>query len=380
MTDRLRERIRSDLDTIAPRPGGYERVLERAGRRQRRRRVRAGALGVGLTLTLLAGLWVASERRPDRAPASDTSAAWPAADRLFLAGDGEAWVVHPATASVTRLDAPGLPPGDPPYRIARRGDALVAWAYRTLVLDPVSGSTTRLLASDSLIFLPSAQPDRVWVGIADDERADGGLTAVREIAVDGTVTVQDTPPPGGRWPVAAVEDDLVFQGDGGLFMWDPRTGTVVGRLPGDLPVAWQRSRLAWCADACDEIHVTDRADGSDLVVSPPAGTVGFEALHGAFSPDGTTLAVALRLGGGPEAPRQLGLIDVATGEVRAVDGTRVDTPYVFVDWSPSGRSVYLTGGQIAARRIVGYVVGEPAGAAVPVRVGDFYGMAVVPVA
>lgn len=377
MTDRLRERIRSDLDTVVPRPGGFERVLDRAERRQRSRRARAGALGLALTLTLLAGLWVAGERRPERAPA-DPSAAWPAADRLFLAGDGEAWVVHPATASVTRLDIPGLSPGDPPHRVARRGDALVAWAYRTLVLDPASGSTTRVLASDSLIFLPSAEPDRVWVGIADDERTDGGLTAVREIAIDGTVTVPDTPPPAGRWPVAAVDDGLVFQADGGLIVWDPRTGTVVGRLPGNLPVAWHRSRLAWCAGSCDEIHITDRAAGSDLVVAAPPGTVGFEALHGAFSPDGTTLAVALRLEGGPDAPRQLGLIDVATGDVRAVDGTTVDAPYVFVDWSPSGRAVYLTGGQIATRRIVGYVVGERSGAAVPVRVGDFYGMAVVP--
>ncbi|HEX6132208.1 MAG TPA: hypothetical protein VF044_10780, partial [Actinomycetota bacterium] len=64
MTDRLRERIRSDLDTVVPRPGGYERVLDRAERRQRSRRARAGALGLALTLTLLAGLWVAGERRP----------------------------------------------------------------------------------------------------------------------------------------------------------------------------------------------------------------------------------------------------------------------------------------------------------------------------
>jgi hypothetical protein len=123
------------------------------------------------------------------------------------------------------------------------------------------------------------------------------------------------------------------------------------------------------------LHVADVASGSTLTVEPPAGAEGFEA-RGAFSPAGDTLAVAVTLGEGPDADRRLGLIDLDTGRIDLVDGATVATPYVFIDWAPSGDTVFIAGGQDAdQRQLVAYRIGDPAATVVDVAVGDFYDMA-----
>jgi hypothetical protein len=118
------------------------------------------------------------------------------------------------------------------------------------------------------------------------------------------------------------------------------------------------------------------SSGEALIVEPPVGATGFEALHGAFSPGGRILAVAVRLGDGEEAARQLALIEVGTGRTTVVDEATVPTPYVFIDWAPSGDTVFITGGQLAGRRqIVEYRIDDAEAHVLDVSVGDFYGMA-----
>jgi hypothetical protein len=125
--------------------------------------------------------------------------------------------------------------------------------------------------------------------------------------------------------------------------------------------------------------MADLASGGSRTIELPAGATGFEALRGAFSPDENTLAVAVRLGDGEDAGRQLALIDVATGQLTLVPQAVVPTPYVFIDWAPSGATVFITGGQHGGQRqIVEYRIGDPAARPLGVEVGDFYGMAVFP--
>jgi hypothetical protein len=120
----------------------------------------------------------------------------------------------------------------------------------------------------------------------------------------------------------------------------------------------------------------DLDTGETLTIEPPAGTTGFEALRGTFSPDRRTLAVAVCLGHGEDADRQLALIDVRSGRITLVDGATVPTPYVFIDWAPSGESVFITGGQNAGpRQIVQYRIGDDTAHVLDVSVGDFYGVA-----
>jgi len=374
--DDLIERLHRDLDDIATAPAPFDDVRRRVARRASRRRVGAGVLGVTVAVVVIAGAWAAADREGDVATPPATPGTAARTDRLFLAGDGEAWVVDPASETAQHLPMPELPPGDPLHRVVRRDGVLVAWAYETLVLHPGDDPSSDVLVPDSLFFIPSSSPDRVWVGIVDESQEDARLTAVREVAIDGRVTVPDTRPPGGAWPVAAVDGNLVFQQQDELLVWNPSTGREVDRLPGQLPVAWDGSLLAWCDGACRSINLKDLSSGETLTIEPPAGTTGFEALRGAFSPDGGSLAVAVRLGDGEDAGRQLALIDVPTGRTELVAEATVPTPYVFIDWAPSGDTVFITGGQNAGRRqVLEYRIGDDAAHLLDVSVGDFYGMA-----
>jgi len=387
----IRQRLRRELGGIEPSPGGLEETLRLVRRRERNRRAGAAVVGLLLLPGLVLGVWLALRSGPQlpAPPPAATSGpvAGPDEPRLFLAGAGELWVVDVARGSVQHRRFPRLPGGDPPYWIVRRGDNLVLWSYQTLTLDPSSPTAQpELLVWDSWIFIPSAAPGRIWVGILDPKRpeTERRLKAVREVAVDGRVTVGDVRPPEGRWPVAATSSALAFQshgsGPGGLDqleLWNPLTGKVLRRLPGDYPVASHGDLLAWCRQPCARLHVTDAATGEDVEVRPPAGVFGFDA-NGAFSPDGKLIAVPVR--SDPSLTTQdpkwrLALVDVEEGTATLVQGPTLQG-YVFVDWSPAGTTVFITGGdRFKQRTILEYRLGTAGARRVPVEVGDFFGMA-----
>jgi hypothetical protein len=336
-------------------------------------------------------VWL-SVRSQQRLPAPPTAAtsrpvSGSGEPRLYLAGDGELWVVDVAGGSVRHQSLPQLSPGDPPYRIVRRGNKLVLWSYQTLLLDPAAGAQPRTLLPDSWIFIPSAAPDRIWVGILDPKgpETERRLAAVREVAVDGRVTVGDVPPPQGRWPLAATNSALAFQshgsGPGGgdqLELWNPRTGKVLRRLPGEFPVASHGDLLAWCRQPCARLYLTNVATGEDVEVRPPAGATGFAPYQGVFSPDGRLIAVPVRSDSPPttQDPKwRLALVDVEEGTATLVQGPTLQG-YVFVDWSPAGTTVFITGGdRFKERTIFAYRLGTAGARRLPVKVGDFYGMA-----
>lgn len=387
----IRERLRPELGGIQPSPGGLEETMRLIKRRERNRRAGAAVVGLLLLPGLALGLWLALRPlpQPPAPPSATTSGpvAGPGEPRLFLAGAGELWVVDVAGASVRHRSLPQLSPGDPPYRIVRRGDKLVLWSYQTLTLDSRStAAQPRVLVRDSWIFIPSAAPDRIWVGILDPNspETERRLAAVREVAVDGRVTVRDVRPPEGRWPVAATSSGLVFpshgSGPGGLDqleLWNPLTGKVFRRLPGDYAVATRGDLLAWCRQPCARLHVTDVATGDDGEVRPPAGASGFAA-SGAFSPDGKLIAIPVRSDPSPttQDPKwRLALVDVEEGTATLVQGPTLQG-YVFVDWSPAGTAVFITGGgRFKERTIIEYRLGTASARRLPVTVGDFFGMA-----
>jgi hypothetical protein len=385
----VRQRLHRELERIQPSPGGLDKTLRLIKRRERNRRAGAAAVGLLLLPALVVGLWLALRSWPQlpAAPPAATSGpiARPGGPRLFLAGAGELWVMDVAGGSVRHRRLPQLSPGDPPYRIVRRGDTLVLWSYQTLTLDPSGAAQPEVLVRDSWFFIPSAAPDRIWVGILDPKspETERRLAAVREVAVDGRVTVRDVRPPEGRWPVAATSSGLVFQSHGGglgpdqLELWNPLTGKVFRRLPGDYPVASHGDLLAWCRQRCERLHVTNVATGEDVEVRPPAGAFGFDA-YGAFSPDGKLIAVPVRSDPSPttQDPKwRLALVDVEGGTATLVQGPTLQG-YVFVDWSPAGTSVFITGGdRFKERTIFEYRLGTASARRLPVKVGDFFGMA-----
>lgn len=296
---------------------------------------------------------------------------------LFLAGDGELTVVDVDARSVEVLEVPQLRPGDPPFRIVRRGSKLVLYGGDTYAVDLDLRSPPQRLGK-SWFFIPSSKPDRVWLAILDPESPETvrALAGVREVTVEGRVTVPEVTPPGGRWPVGAVDDALVFESrSGGLEVWDPRTGELRRWLPGASMGTTHGDLLAWCDAAYETLHVTDVVTGTARAVAPPEGFVAFDCWSGVFSPDGTLLAVPVTAGRGPEAERTLALVDVQRGAARAVAGSGVEPPYVYIAWASSGESVFVSGGDRYDRRILEYRLGDERAVSLPVEVGDFYGMA-----
>jgi hypothetical protein len=375
----VKQRLRGELARIRPAPDGLDKTLQLVRRRERNRRAGAAAVGLLLLPGLALAGWLGFRSGPQPAgpPPAATSeqVTGPAEPGLVLAGDQELWVVDVAAGTVRHRNLPQLSPGDPPYRIVRRGDKLVLWSYQTLTLDPRGTAEPSVLARDSWIFIPSAVPDRIWVGILDptSPETERRLAAVREVAVDGRVTVADIRPPGGRWPVAATSSALVFQSQSSdqLELWNPRTGKVLRRLPGDYPVATHGDLLAWCRRSCARLQVTNVVTGRQVQVRPPAGATGFAAQTGVFSPDGELLAVPVRTG----PTWQLALVDVGAGTATRIKGAAVQQDYVFVDWSASGETVFIAGGRQGEQMIFGYRLGTASARRLPVKAGDFFGMA-----
>jgi hypothetical protein len=177
--------------------------------------------------------------------------------------------------------------------------------------------------------------------------------------------------------VAATSSALVFQsrgsgpGGGQLELWSPRTGKVLRRLPGDDPVASHGDLLAWCRQSCARLQVTNVVTGKQVQVRPPAGASGFAPEQGVFSPDGKLLAVPVRAG----ATWQLALVDVDAKTATRIKGAAVQQDYAFVNWSASGETVFLAGGRRGEQRIFAYRLGTASVRRLPVKVGDFFGMA-----
>ena len=333
-----------------------------------------------LTLVLASGCEAGDEppSRPGESFALPEPASGDEGTRLFLAGIGEITVVDvdAGTSRVVRL--PELAPGDPPYLIARRGKKLVFYGGDTYAVD-LDLRLPPEKVGESWFFVPAAEPDRVWLALLDPTSPENvrGLEAVREVDVDGRVTVPDVAPPGGRWPLGEVGSALVFDdGADGLEIWDPRRPEPTWLVPDARIAATHRERLAWCDDAFETLHVAGIDTSAERTVRPPRGFVAFDCSSAAFSPDGSLLAVPIAMEQRSDGNRALALVDVASGLVRTVTGSSVEPGYVFVAWASDGESVFVTGGERFERRsIVRYRLASERASRVPVEVGDFYGIA-----
>jgi hypothetical protein len=297
--------------------------------------------------------------------------------RVFLAGDGELTVVDVDAHRAQVRQLPELAPGDPLYRIVRRGDKLVLFGVDTFVVDVGLSHPPRKLG-DSSYFVPSQRPDRVWLAAIDPSSPETvrAVAVVREVFVDSRVTVREVRPPDGRGgPLAAVGDHLVFQDRlGALELWNPATRTFTRRFPGGTLGPTHGDLLAWCEGEGRVLHVTDVESGDDRTIDPPDGFAAFDCWSGAFSPDGKSLAVGAMYEESFAGTRTLTLVDPDDGSAEPVDGSSVDPHYVYVAWSRAGDRVFISGGD-ADRELVQYRLGDADARRIPVKLGAFYGMA-----
>ena len=71
----LKDLLDGEVADVGPEPSGFERTMRLVERRQRSKRMSAGALGLLLTLVIVAGLWGGLGRGSHRPPAETASGA-----------------------------------------------------------------------------------------------------------------------------------------------------------------------------------------------------------------------------------------------------------------------------------------------------------------
>jgi hypothetical protein len=278
------------------------------------------------------------ERPPAAAPLPETSAAERPTGIVYLRhlrSPSITWI-DLASGDVATVSLPELAPGDPPHSMVRVGEKLVVYGGgRTYALDPELENPP-LDLGESWYFIPSATAGRVWLMTLDPESPETvrDLAAVREVSVDGRLTLAGSARPPSRGPsiLAAVESGLLYQDGDGLSLWNPATGEVLRRLGGQVPTATHEDLVAWCAAECPELHLTNTATGEDAVVRTGGSFAFAETYDGAFSPDGSLLAVPVVTSGG----QRVALVDVRQAAGRVVPGSELSSDYPALAWTPSG--------------------------------------------
>jgi WD40 repeat protein len=139
-----------------------------------------------------------------------------------------------------------------------------------------------------------------------------------------------------------------------LGLWNPATGKVT-RLGHDWGVIDAHtgrdgapSLLAWIPASCDgrpvcPLQITNITNGRTSTISSPL-PYGFD-VGGAFSPDGSRLAVFVKTNAGDVNPAmELALVDPASGSIRLIPGARgnIGESVGWARWLPDGTQV-LTG-------------------------------------
>ena len=90
-------------------------------------------------------------------------------------------------------------------------------------------------------FFPSATDGRVWLAGVDCNKRK--MVGVKEVTVEGKVTLQSHRRVPGSWLSGAVERGLVLQRAHSLSVWDPSTGRTRGRPNLEAVIALQRNRM-----------------------------------------------------------------------------------------------------------------------------------------
>jgi WD40 repeat protein len=396
--------FRKLVQEAAPRPSARPDV-EAMWERARRQRVARRLVAAAFALVLAAVTWSVAEgdylgrllgnervdpagqgdgeSSPTEAPTDETSGTLYLENLCRDIGDCGLTVIDLDAGTSRVVRVPELALGDSQFRIVRTGTKLVFRGSTsestgsdigafTLDLD-LEGPPRQI--GESWYVVPSATDGRVWLAILDPESPSTvrALKAVKEVTAEGEVTVPSSPLPAGRWStlVGAVQGALVFQGSDGLEVWDLGTQEVVMRLPGPFTVDTHGDLIAWCAQACKEMHITDVTTGESSAVPPGEGFSFVETTYGAFSPDGSLLAVPAVTGA--DGKHRLALVDVEQGTATMVEGSELDEFYGSIAWSSSGDWVFFNAGN---DKVMAYHPGSEEARFVPAEIeGPFFGIA-----
>jgi hypothetical protein len=201
-------------------------------------------------------------------------------------------------------------------------------------------------------FVGSARPGWVWLGHWTRSR---GLV-VRHVPPDGrargAARALDVP----RWTrlAAALSGNRLLTQDRTLDLWEPGRSAPRVRIEDGWLMAARGSTFAWCGARCTKPHVWSAS--GERSYPPPAGVRPLEP-YGALSPDGSHLALPVRMGG----RLRLAVVDLETARWTVAPAGAIGG-YRSIAWSPSGRWLYFAASN---RRLVGWRLGAAGAAGIP---------------
>lgn len=347
--------VRTALRGAAARPArplDLERAMRRGDQLRLRRRALMAVVATGLVATVGVLAPRVSELVSRDAPARPPVAAEvPAYDLVVATIEGKGGAseiglraVDLATGDSRLLEVSDFLPGDAQFSVVRSGSGFV---YRctsgACALEGNLRGTHSL--GEAWCLSPSATEGRAWLAFLDPDSPSTvrSMNAIREVSLDGQVKVDSELPP-DRWhcPVGAVTQGVLFSEDDDTVVWDAEAGEVVARIPGPFPADAQGDLVAWCDFGCDEgLHVTDIGTGEDVTIESGEDFRWAETFDGAFSPDGSLLALPV-MTEDAELPNRVALVDVEQRTARLIDDDlRIRGP---MDWSSSGERLFIVVG------------------------------------
>jgi hypothetical protein len=218
---------------------------------------------------------------------------------------------------------------------------------RTIVFSaPVTLDRAPTRLGGAHIFVPSATEGRVWLAGTDCSRK--RMVGVREVAVDGRVTVESRRRVPGTWVDGAVESGLVIVRDRATAVWDPGTGRAGAELGVEGVTEARGSMLAGCTGRsdCRDLAILDTNSGHE-VVARSSGRYRLE-LDAKLSPDRSLLATPARSG----RRWRIALVNTRDGATRLIRGSATGTTYPALSWAASTGWLFIRahGGRIKAYR------------------------------
>lgn len=262
---------------------------------------------------------------------------------LFLFDDGLSGLiaVDPDGRLSERSPVEGQRAGDEPYSMIRVGDKLVVGWAQIHAVDIATREAMSL--GQATIFVPAAEPNRVWMIKYPGGRIGSGTPQVWQVDVaSGEPLTEPAALPSDGFPEIGIEGGLALSTDTGLDLWDMASGQITHLGPG-IVFDVNGEELAWCRVECTTLAITNTMTLESEEFDPPEGYDGFVAGRGAFrgpnqiSPGGGYLAALV----GPfDSNNAIWILDRETGNT-----TVVSDPATYVDylaWTPDGDYLFAT--------------------------------------
>jgi hypothetical protein len=231
--------------------------------------------------------------------------------------------------------------GDEPYGMIRVGDKLVVGWGEPHAVDIKTRQAISL--GVATIFLPAAEPNRVWLIDYPGGPIGSGTPTVWQVDVSTGEALQvPVPLPSADYPAIGIEGGLALQTThAGLKLWSMGTGEITD-LESDgtgFPHDVFGEELIWCSGDCTSLALTNTSTLATQTYDLPPGYDRF-LVSSRMSPDGRYLAALVGVSG-TYGGHAIWILDRETGEASVVSDleTRVD----FLAWAPAGDQLFATG-------------------------------------